>query len=120
MMLPTPQDGHRPRLTTSAPDRGGEAEFASPHLLAPHPAMPQTLAPSPTLGAILMTIRRRWILALVLGVLAGAVTAVSAWTLVPESKYQVRAMVHLSAVRETILGNPNHDTETSFNYLQKT
>lgn len=86
----------------------------------PHPALPGTLSPTPTLQGILEALRRRWLLAAVLGVLTAGVTAVAAWKLVPEAKYQVRAMVHLAAVPETILGRASGDSETHFAYFQKT
>jgi succinoglycan biosynthesis transport protein ExoP len=102
-----------PPTDPSGGDRGGHP--AGPGNLA----VPQTLAPTPTPGALFVAFRRRMVLALALGVVGATCTGAAAWNLVPEPRFQARATVHINSVQEKILGSGGGN-EAQFAHLQKT
>ena len=81
---------------------------------------PVTLAPPLNALSLLLALRRRWVLALVLGLLGGAAAAVAAWFITPPPTYKARAMVHLSSAPEAILNRQVHDPGRDFGALQQT
>jgi polysaccharide biosynthesis transport protein len=70
-----------------------------------------TLAPTLNALSLLLALRRRWVLALVLGLLGGAAAAVAAWFITPPPTYRARAMVHLAISQEHLIpGRQFHDS----------
>src|SRR5262249_26113383 len=80
---------------------------------------PPTLAPTPTPAALLVALRRRLILALSLGFIAGAVAAGLAWYLTPTAPHNVRAMGHISSTPNALIPQAAQNAE-NFQYFQKT
>jgi polysaccharide biosynthesis transport protein len=70
---------------------------------------PASLSRAPTLPALLVALRRCWLLGLVLGLPCAALAAAATWYLMPAAKYTVRAMVHISSAAEAGVGRPAGD-----------
>ncbi len=91
--------------------------------LTPHAGASGAGAPAPpalTALALLQALRRRWRLALVLGLLGGVAAATAAWFLIPPPSYRARAMVHLASSPDHILNARVHDGGRDFSVIQKT
>lgn len=86
--------------------------------LVPH--APPTLARMPSLPALLIGLRRRKLLATLLGLTLPPLMFALVWYCLPAARYMVQAMVHLSSVQEAVLGNNAQDSETRFTNFQKT
>jgi capsular exopolysaccharide synthesis family protein len=82
--------------------------------------MPGSPAPPLNTLSLLLALRRRWALALLLGLLGGAAAAASGWFLAPPPTYKARAMVHLASAPEAILNRQVHDPGRDFGALQQT
>lgn len=72
----------------------------------------------PDAAALLKALRRRWALALSLGLAAGATAAASAWSLIPPAKYTARAILHVSTTPPKLVFD--HDHETDYRTFQQT
>jgi len=91
----------RPRPTTPLPEQAPPSRLpafngtlAPP--LAPVPAVPAALSATPTAGALLLALKRRWLLATALS-LAAAVLAVVAMAIVFPPKYVAQARLELAS-----------------------
>src|SRR5262245_59580072 len=67
--------------------------------LVPVPARPEN-ARQLNLPALLAALRRRWLLAAVLGTIAALIVGAAVWTLLPPPKTVVRAVVHIATKRD--------------------
>lgn len=81
---------------------------------------PPTLMRVPTMAGLLVGLRRRKVLATVTALALAAIVGFIVWNVVPSPNYMVRAMVHIAAVQESVLGKDSTDSETRFAYFQKT
>lgn len=109
-----PSDPSKPR-NAEAP--GGEIPGQGRGALVPArpevPAAPQTrpapAAPGavPDLFGLLKALRRRWALAVGLGLPAGAIAAVLAWALIPPSKYSSAALLQVASYQPTVIFREN-------------
>lgn len=83
--------------------------------IVPHPGAPSSppaLASTPDALSLLKALRRRWMLALGLGLLLAGTAGPAAWFLVPKSKYTAKASLFVMAnPRRVELGGPGDRTE---------
>ncbi|MCC7476742.1 MAG: hypothetical protein IT425_15235, partial [Pirellulales bacterium] len=106
---------------------GGEA------LVAPAPSIPHATIPAPSLvtpatqdvlrggmdaSTFLNALRRRWLLALCLGLVVGTLSAIGMWALFPQSS-SAKALFQVSAEQETVLRNDQPNMQ-GFENLKKT
>jgi capsular exopolysaccharide synthesis family protein len=107
---PAPIAGHVGR-DTAAPPRGRAAL----------PARPAALSSGPDLPALLLALRRRWLLAAALGLLLAPAAAAGAWLLLA-AKYTAFAQLHMASVPPWLVAR-NVDTpegRNEFVTFQKT
>jgi succinoglycan biosynthesis transport protein ExoP len=92
---------------------------ARAHALQPQriPAPPTVLSSSPTAATIFAAFRRRWFLAISLGLLVGACVAVVLWLVTPQT-YTARAFLRVQSVYPFIL-TQTPDTITEFNIYKQ-
>src|SRR5947209_4220928 len=96
-------NGHSGELIPNQPASPGGANAALPAVIpvVPHPlsmrgaAPPSVLSSTPNATALLKALRRRWLLASVLGILAAVVTAAAMWFFLPAGKYTAYAKLHM-------------------------
>lgn len=107
-------------LPSPAERNGALVPTAAPYAARWGAGVPEQPAPPLNTLSLLMALRRRWGLALLLGLMGGAAAAVAAWFLAPPPTYKARAMVHLSSAPEAILNRQVHDGGRDFGALQQT
>jgi capsular exopolysaccharide synthesis family protein len=78
-----------------------------------------TPTPPPDPIALLKAFRRRWPLAIGLGLVAAAVTMAAAWFIVPPAKYTTRATLRVFSFRPSIIF-PTKEAQTEFRTYQQT
>ena len=83
------------------------------------PTRPASLSGTPDALALLKALRRRWGLALVLGLLLAAVAGPAAWYVVPRDKYTAVATLQVATKPKRIIFEPRDGT-TDFSTYQKT
>lgn len=100
---PQVSEGHRrapqigvPELLPSADDQGGTADI----------------------GAFLRALRRRWPLALILGLAALLGVAAAALRWLPQ-RYAARALIQIDSTRSGLIPNPSTDARVNFLYFQR-
>lgn len=93
-----PVDQPRPLVAAGTPSR--------------HPAMTAT----PDAATLLKALSRRWVLALVLGLVAAGTVGPLAWFLVPPSKYTARASLHVAAAPRRIMFEPRDNSADPSTY----
>src|SRR4051794_37986942 len=71
------------------------------------PRRPPGLMPNLDALALLKALRRRWALALVLGLVLAGTSGPVVWYLVPPAKYMVRASLHIAMNPQRIMYEPN-------------
>lgn len=91
-----------PSYPAPAPTWGHPAQTVAPALLAPNPA----LSAPPDALSLLAALRRRWVPALVLAVIAAGTCAPVAYFCVPQSKYTAHASLRVAAVPRRIMFQP--------------
>lgn len=69
--------------------------------------------------AVLASIRRRWFIALVLGLFGGIATAAAAWYVVP-LHYTAFAELRIHSARQSVLPGRNHENVKSFEVFRQT
>src|SRR5262249_20570007 len=74
---------------------------APPRPVAPLPP-PAALSAAPNLVGLLLALRRRWLLALSLALLCGAVAAVAVWFLRPVT-FTARTLLHIKSYEEPLI-----------------
>lgn len=81
---------------------------------------PEVLSPIPDTGALLASLRRRWLLAFILGIGALVGTAYGLWKYLPPS-YTVRTLLHVASNRPTTgMLSGYSESLLDFNNFQKT
>lgn len=80
-------------LLSPAERNGALVPTAAPYAARWGAGMPEQPAPPLNTLSLLMALRRRWGLALLLGLMGGAAAAAAAWFLAPPPTYKARAMV---------------------------
>jgi capsular exopolysaccharide synthesis family protein len=86
---------------------------------SPPPGLPPALSASPTALSLLKALRRRWLLALVLGLLLGGATAVGTWYTPVFTKSGAYALLKVSATPTNIVF-AQHESMVDFEKFQKT
>jgi len=81
----------------SAKGGGGNAAYLQP--IPVHPALRE----APSVRALLGALRRRWLPALLVGLLVGAALSMTIWLLRPRPKHSVRSLIHIAAVPPSVL-----------------
>jgi capsular exopolysaccharide synthesis family protein len=93
-------------------DSGPSPGQPSPNLPVPraarHAAPPAALSTPPNAVALLKALRRRWPLALGLGLLLAALLGPGTWLLLPPSKHFVRTLIYLPPPRAVVPGFAVH------------
>jgi capsular exopolysaccharide synthesis family protein len=88
-------------------------------LTALRPAAPAaTWAGAPTPAALLAALRRRWRLAVILGVPAGLVVAAAVWAVTPTT-YTARTLLHVASIHPVII-QETPEVKTDFSSYQRT
>jgi succinoglycan biosynthesis transport protein ExoP len=64
-----------------------------------HPALKEV----PSVRKLLEALRRRWVPALVVGMLLAAIVAATLWFVLPPAKHTVRSLIHMAAVTPSVL-----------------
>src|SRR3954454_4417506 len=94
----------------------------------PHNPRPAVLATTPSFSppvatldpiALLKALRRRWPLALGVGLLAAVVVGIAVFFVVPPAKYTARAMLHVNSVQPRILLHVG-ENHTEYGAYQRT
>ncbi|CAN5368491.1 hypothetical protein BH11PLA2_BH11PLA2_23750 [soil metagenome] len=77
--------------------------YASPYYTTPSPAAILPAARSiPTVWGLLNALKRRWVLATFLGLLAAFAAAAGFWLAAPTGKHQIKAIVEIQPLRTTL------------------
>src|SRR5438067_234296 len=98
----------KPSRTTPG---GGIMAADSPHHAAP--------AVGPDAFALFRAMQRRWVLALLSGVVAGGLVATGVWFLMPPAKYRARAML-LVATKPPLFIFDTHPNIADYGTYQRT
>src|SRR5271165_6768719 len=64
---------------------------------------PTVVTYAPTARTLLQALRRRWLLATTLGVVAGVAAFVAAWSLLPAPPHTARSLLHIAAAQPRVL-----------------
>jgi capsular exopolysaccharide synthesis family protein len=91
---PVGQPSLRPKTMHAGGDmtQSGAGEAGLPPVAPP----PAVLASPPTTGALLRALRRRWLLAFSLSILAGLAAAAITWCFLPQPPNTARALLHVA------------------------
>ena len=125
--MPNSNNGTNPGdLLPQVPGNGEAANGASPGIMpaAPRALVAGAVAPLPTLSStptamnLLRALRRRWLLATTLGMLAAAVTAVAIWFLLPAGKYMAFIRLYMPLRQQSILFKIDEQDFGSFQRTQ--
>jgi hypothetical protein len=100
---PTNADGPIPREAKSRP--------------AVHAAPPVALTSTPNVAGLLLALRRRWLLALSLGLVCAVVTAIVVWIVRPIT-FTARTLLHVASIQPRILFD-TPDGRTDFGNYQR-
>src|SRR5262245_19924877 len=102
--------GHK--TTEAGGHAGGNGSL--PVVVPPGQVQPPPLSSTPNAPALLRALRRRWLLAATLGVLAGAAIGAAVWFFLPPGKHTAYAKLYMPARREKIIfdvdNNPDFAT----------
>ncbi|MCI0379611.1 MAG: polysaccharide biosynthesis tyrosine autokinase [Gemmataceae bacterium] len=85
--------------------------------LALEAAPPSVLTSPPTPWALLVALKRRWLLALTLGLLGAAIGAAVAWYMLPVS-WRARTLLHIASIRPVLIFE-NAEARTDFANYQR-
>jgi len=102
---------HKSALIASGPGYG--------HVPSGNYPLPPGLASKPSAWTILKALKRRWLLATTLGIVAAAAAAAAAWFMIPP-RYSAQGTVYLPARPRFILGEDRGNTENQSATFQKT
>ncbi len=94
-------------------------QSVGPLSLPEAPRRPQVLSASPDALGLLKALRRRWKMALSLGLILAAISAVTVWRLVPREKYTAIATIHVSTSPRYIIFDP-HEKLADYPTYQRT
>ena len=113
-----PHDAEFPEPTSKTPPNNPDARPVAGRIEptpAPVPeAAPPALASGPDFGALLRSLRRRWMAAATLGIIFASLAGVAAWYLM-SPKYTAFATVRVSSDRPSIQDLPYNPNSASFN-----
>ncbi len=113
MPRPTPGD-HLPTSPNHhgangyAPPSAANGQYAQNPFAVATPTAPPTPSSGralPTVGELLSAFKRRWPLALMIGVVVAALMAGGIWLAMPSGKHQVRATLHFKSSLTNMLGD---------------
>jgi capsular exopolysaccharide synthesis family protein len=82
-------------------------------------ALPPALSSGPDLPGLLNALKRRWFLALSLGLVCATAAAAAVYLLLPP-KYTAFAQIHLDSIPPYVLNNPEPEATRQFNTYQST
>lgn len=105
-----------------------QADHSSPQPLRPSPAamiahahrpQPTALSATPDALSLLRALRRRWVLAVGLGLLLAGTVGPAVWYLVPRAKYSATATLRIATNPKRIIFEP-HENLADFGTFQRT
>ncbi|MGL4422907.1 MAG: hypothetical protein ACRCZF_19725, partial [Gemmataceae bacterium] len=105
MTTNSPMAPYAPPSTYAVPGMGGGGIGYSPAMMMQVP----TSRNLPTLLGLLNALKRRWVLASFLGLLAGLAAAAGVWLALPTGKHQVRALVEVQPERKLLDNSAQFD-----------
>ena len=121
MVAPNPNpnsNSYPPLATQPTPEHDGTLSPRRPAgLTVPRP--PALVTKPPDALELLKALRRRWPLALALGLLCGGLAAAAAWFVVPTAKYETRAMLSVSQTPPRIIF-PTQEVQSDFSIYKET
>ena len=119
--LPAPPPGPllEPRGAAAPPGASGASGAGRVPEPAPQPARPPALSATPDVGALLRALRRRWALALVVGLLTATLAGAGAWLVVPAAQYTARSTLHVSMHPPKVMFT-TAETPAEYGVFQKT
>jgi len=82
-------------------------------------ALPPGLAAAPTARALLLALRRRWLVALVCAVVGALTLAAGTWFLLPAPKFMAQSLLHVEAHQPTVVAHRG-DSRADFQNYQRT
>src|SRR4051794_10076233 len=92
-----------PDSSPPPPAQTPEVIYLPQQVVARRPAVPPVPSGKPDAIGLLKALRRRWPLALGLGLLCGAAVSTVAYLLVPPAKYMAQSMLVVASERPSIL-----------------
>src|SRR5437879_6229566 len=106
---------------TPNPEAGARTEPLLPvvssfHSVAAEGPSPNRGASAPDAGALLNALRRRWLLAITLGLIVGGLAAGATWLFMPKAKHTARTLIQVRAQPPSLLFPNQEQNSDSSSY----